>query len=304
MTLIALFLGLAIERLATRLLHLREPRWFDGYLEWTLGRFRGARGAGLIVLTTVLVLLPVLPVAIIAAYFYREAPLLAFAYVAFAVLVLVFSLGPRDLKDEVDDYIDALRTGDEARAGRVSRELLEHDAAQRTGSGANTLEEAIFVQTNNRIFGVAFWFMIAGPAGAWAFRVSDLMRRRAVFEYRERATDPTQVPEFVRALQIIHGVMAWAPARLLALGFALAGSFDRAISEWRQSREASAPFFDVNDQLLARVGSGALEAPLPAGETASPVNLDRVRSCIGLVHRTLLIWLVFVSALVVIGWVR
>src|SRR6185295_13572903 len=224
------------------------------------------------------------PVAIIATYFYREAPLLAFAYVAFAVIVLVFSLGPRDLKDEVDDYISALQSGDEARALCVGRELMEHDAAQRTGPGAQTLEEAIFVQTNNRIFGVAFWFMIGGPAGAWAFRVSDLMRRRAVFEYRERAADPADVPEFVRALQIIHGVMAWAPARLLALGFALAGSFDRATGEWRHARDAGTRFFDVNDQLLARVGTGALEAPLPAGETVPPATLDRVRGCIGLVH--------------------
>jgi AmpE protein len=303
MTLIALFLGLIIERAATQLLRLREPRWFDAYLQWTLGRFRDLRGASLMVVTCLLVLLPVLPVALVAALFHDI--LLGVAYVAFATVVLTFSFGPRDLHDEVDDYLSALEANDRERAARVAREIMEHDAAQRTRGSAESLEDAIFVQTNNRTFGVAFWFMLAGPAGAWAFRVSDLMRRRAVFEYRGRATDPAEVPEFVHALQVIHGVLAWAPARFLALGYAFAGAFERAMSEWRRyAGRAGAHFFDVNDQMLASVGRGALEAPVAATGVLPLPDTDRVRSCMAVVNRALLIWLVFVSALVLVGWIR
>lgn len=303
MTLLALFLGLAIERAATHLLRLREPRWFDGYLQWTLGRSRDQRGARLVLLTIMLVLLPVLPVALVAALFHDV--LLGVLYVAFATVVLIFSLGPRDLHDEVDDYLTGLETGDQARAARVAQEIMESDAAQRTRASPDALEDAIFVQTNNRTFGVAFWFMLAGPAGAWAFRVSDLMRRRAVFEYRGRAATPGDVPEFVHTLQVIHGVLAWAPARLLALGYALGGHFDRAMAEWkRYAGRAGAHFFDVNDQMLANVGRGALEAPVAATGVMQLPDIDRVRACMAVVNRALLVWLVFVSALVLAGWIR
>lgn len=302
MTLIALFLGLAIERAATHLFHLREPRWFDAYIAWTLARFRNLRGVALIVVTLLLVLLPVAPVALIAQAFSHM--LLGLPYVAFATFVLVFSLGPRDLKEELDDYLTALASDDRDAAAGVAREIMEHDAAQRTDAAADTLEDAIFVQTNNRLFGVAFWFMVAGPAGAWLFRVSDLLRRRAVFEYRERATSPEAVPEFVAVLQAIHGVLAWIPARLLAVGFALAGSFERAMQAWRRyASSGAARFFDTNDHLLAAVGGGALEVE-PAAEALPLPDADRVRACMSLVTRALVIWLVVVSALVLIGWVR
>ena len=303
MTLIALLLGLLLERLLTHALHLREPRWFDGYLDWALGRFRELRGGRAIALTLVLVLLPVLPVALIAWVFHDL--LLGIVYVAFAALVLVFSLGPRDLKDEVDDYIAALDRGDRAAAERVAREIMEHDAAQRTGTAPDTLDDAMFVQTNNRIFGVAFWFMVLGPAGAWLFRVSDLMRRRAVFEYRGRADNSSMVPDFVDALQAVHGVLAWAPARLLALGYALAGSFEQALDEWRRSVQAAgARFFDTNDHLLAGVGRGALNVEVEPTEFIALPGIGRVEACMRLITRALLIWLVFVSTLVLIGWVR
>jgi membrane protein required for beta-lactamase induction len=303
MKLIALLLGLLLERLLTHALHLREPRWFDGYLDWALARFRNLRGGQAMAVTILLVLLPVLPVAVVAWVF--QDVLLGIVYVAFAAFVLVFSLGPRDLKDEIDDYVEALDRGDREAAARVAREIMEHDAAQRTGTAPDTLEDAIFVQTNNRIFGVAFWFMLLGPAGAWLFRVSDLMRRRAVFEYRGRADSSDLVPEFVDALQAVHGVLAWAPARLLALGYALAGSFDQAVDEWRRSVQAAgARFFDTNDHLLAGVGRGALNIEITPAEFIALPDVRRVEACMRLITRALLIWLVFVSALVLIGWVR
>ena len=303
MTLLALLLGLLLERLLTHALHLREPRWFDGYLDWALARFRDLRGGRALALTIVLVLLPTLPVALIAWVFHDL--LLGIVYVGFAALVLVFSLGPRDLKDEVDDYTEALERGDRPAAERVAREIMEHDAAQRTGTAPDTLEDALFVQTNNRVFGVAFWFMLLGPAGAWLFRVSDLMRRRAVFEYRGRADNSQLVPEFVDALQTVHGVLAWAPARLLALGYALAGSFEQALDEWRRSVQAAgARFFDTNDHLLAGVGRGALNVDIEPAEFVALPGIGRVEACMRLITRALVIWLVFLAALVLIGWVR
>jgi AmpE protein len=303
MTLLALLLGLLLERSATRLLDLREPRWFDGYLDWALTRFRGLHGGSAFLVTVLLVLLPVLPVALLA-WAFREVPT-GILFVCFGAFVLVFSLGPRDLKTEVDEYVQAMESGNRDAAARVAREITEHDAAQRMADTSSTLEEAIFVQANNRVFGVLFWFMALGPAGAWLFRVSDLMRRRAVFEYRGRAEASSEVPEFVHALQVIHGILAWGPARLLALGYALVGGFERAKGAWRDIvRREGVPFFDVNDELLGGVGRAAVDDE-PLEEDVQPLpDAADVRACMRLVNRALLLWLVFVATLVLIGWVR
>jgi AmpE protein len=302
-TLLALLLALLLERSATRLLDLREPRWFDGYLDWALTHFQSLSGASAFLVTLLLVVLPVFPVGLLA-WIFREVPT-GILFVCFGAFVLVFSLGPRDLKTEVDEYLAAIESGDRESAARVAREITEHDAAQRTLDTSSTLEEAIFVQANNRAFGVFFWFMALGPAGAWLFRVSDLMRRRAVFEYRGRAETSNEVPEFVHALQIIHGILAWGPARLLAFGYALVGSFQRAMQAWRDvMQRAGQAFFDVNDELLGRVGRAAVDDE-PLDDDLQPLPDARdVRACMRLVNRALLLWLVFVAALVLIGWVR
>lgn len=295
MNLIALILALILERLGTRWLHLREPHWFDGYFEWSLRKVATLRGVRVVVIAFLFTVLPVLPVAAIAIAF-REW-LSGIAYVGFAAFVLIFSFGPRDLKAETDEYLAALARGDIERAQRAARALMEHDARQRMHAAPNTIEDAIFVQANNRVFGVAFWFLFGGPAGAWLFRVSDLMRRHAVMEHRDLFENESRGIDFVRAVQAIHGVLAWLPARLLAIGFALAGSFDDAFASWRALvRDRLTGFFERNDEVLMHVGRGALGAMDSHRERG-----HRCRAAIQLVWRAALIWLVGVSLLVLFG---
>ena len=151
------------------------------------------------------------------AWAFREVPT-GILFVCFGAFVLVFSLGPRDLKTEVDEYLQAMERGDRDAAARVAREITEHDAAQRTADTSSTLEEAIFVQANNRAFGVLFWFMALAPPVPGCFASVISCERRGVFEYRGRAETSNELPEFVYALQVIHGILAWGPARLAGAG--------------------------------------------------------------------------------------
>jgi imidazoleglycerol phosphate synthase glutamine amidotransferase subunit HisH len=56
--------------------------------------------------------------------------------------------------------------------------------------------------------------------------------------------------------------------------------------------------------LLAGVGRGALNVEIEPAEFIALPGIGRVEACMRLITRALLIWLVFVSALVLIGWVR
>lgn len=296
MSLLALLLALVTERGLTHLFHLREPRWLDRYFDWAARQLGRSRGELRIAAATVVLLLPVLPVALLDRTL--GGHLLGLPQLAFAVLVLLLSFGPRDLNDEVDDYVAALERGDGETASRCAKELLEADAAGRGSGLREAVEEAIFVQANNRIFGVILWFMLLGPAGAWLFRVSDLMRRRAAFEAARSGID---VQAFGGALAVLHGLLAWVPARLAAASYALAGSFEDAVGNWRVAvDQAAGSLLDRSEDLLARVGRASLQPSLAALPAAS-LDAATARGAWRIVSRATWIWLVVIALLVLAG---
>lgn len=292
MKLIALILGLGLERVATELLKLRELRFFDGYFDLGVRLSASARPALRYVWLLAFLLLPLLPVLVASRVLVGDDTW-DLDYLLFAVLVVFFCLGPRDLGSEVDEYCEALGRGDEQVARRVRTEIAESEHPH--GREVEIIEEAIFVQATNRLFAVVLWFVLLGPAGAWLFRVNDLFRRRVAFE---AVRDPGALRAAV-AIDAIHGVLVWVPARLAALGYALGGSFDEAFSAWRSLRHVSAePFHRTSERLVAAVGRAAM-----AGALAEPSNSSAAaRNALRLVMRTLFIWLIAVAALTIVGW--
>ncbi len=298
MNLVALLLALLIERGLTQLFHLREPRWLDRYFDWVARRLGGQHGLVPQLAAVVATLLPVLPVAV--GSWLLGSHLLGLPQLGFAVLVLLASFGPRDLRDEVDDYVAALERGDAEAAERCAKVLLESDAVGRGARLRDAVEDAMFVQANNRIFGVIFWFVLLGPAGAWLFRVSDMMRRRAAFEASRREIPPDG-DSFSGALALLHGLLAWVPARITAGSYALAGSFEDAVGNWRVAvDEVSGRLLDRTEDLLARVGKGSLQPSL-VDVPALDLDAATARGAWRIVVRAVWIWLALIAVLVLAG---
>lgn len=288
MNLIALILGLLLERAATRLLHLRSLHWLDGWFRFGAARMRAVPPALAYPVCILVVLLPALPVAWVAWAFHDV--LAGLPYIAFATAVLFFSLGPRDLLAQVDDWLEARASGDAAAADSLAREIWESDGEATRNAHERRLEAAILVQSNHRIFGVVFWFMLLGPAGAWAYRVADLFRRHVHTTGQGGAA--------TRAGEGIFGLVTWLPARALALSYAVAGSFDDAFEEWRAYyQRTSAGFFRVSENIVAAAGIGAIRRRCPA-----PGSVDAVEATRGLVRRALYIWITLIAVLTLVGW--
>jgi membrane protein required for beta-lactamase induction len=301
MSLIALALGLILEHLATAVLHLRELRWFDRYYDAAL-RFisqwpRWAIYPGLILTLAV----PTLPVYLVSLSLQGPAIVWDLAYLSFAVLIVFFCLGPRDLGSEVDEFCAARDGGDDEAAERVLFEMSE--AERPRGNDIDIVEDAIFVQSINRIFGVIFWFVVLGPVGAWIFRVSDLLRRRVVFRHLRGENESEAV---LVAIEAIYGLLKWIPARLAMLGFALAGSFDDAMNVWRGELAADGVPIDVrNDMLVASVGKAAMTGYLRSeeGNEDEPENSSAAaRNSMRIVHRTVFLWVIVIAVLTIFGW--
>lgn len=298
MSLLALLFALVCERGLTHLLHLREWRWLDPCFDAVDRLLGGRSGPGVLLVAILLVAVPVVPVALVARAL--EPHLLGLLQFAFAVFVLLFSFGPRDLKDEVDDYVDALERHDRDAALRRGKELLESSPAAPGAVAREALEDAIFIQANNRIFGVVFWFMVLGAAGAWAYRVSDMLRRRAAFEAARQGV-PRLRGDLGSSLAAVHGALSWLPARLGALSYALAGSLEDAFGNWRAAvDQAATGLLAGAEDLLARVGRGSLQPSL-VDVPLDQLELETARGAWRIVSRSLWIWLAGIALLVLAG---
>ena len=303
MNLIALLIGLVVERLATQLFHLRRLRWLDRMID--AGFRRAQRVANWPALIPVILLAVLLVLPVFAITVSLGDALLGFPYLILAIVVLFFSLGPKDIGEDVDEYCKALEDGDEERIQQTAKTIVESDVPGDELDRIHEVEAAVCVQANNRLFAVIFWFVLLGPLGAWTYRVTDLIRRRAVFSAaRDEESDGTAARVRDAAI-MLHGLLAWIPARLTAVGYAAAGHFDAAIGAWRAPTEQhDATLSEYNEHLLARVGVSALALIDKDDEDLMQRGVRGAMAANQLVFRLLLIWAVIISAMTLYGWTQ
>lgn len=304
MNLIALLIGLVIERLATQFFHWRRMRWLERIIDVGFRRVAALSNWPALIPVILLALLLVLPVFVFTFVLFDA--LLGFPYLFLAIVVLFFSLGPKDVGEDVDEYCRALEEGDTERIRQTAKALIEDDVPTDQMKRIHCVESAVFIQANNRLFAVIFWFValgLLGPLGAWAYRVTDLIRRRAVFN-AVRDDESAGPAERIRDAAVqLHGWLAWIPARLTAIGYAVAGHFDGALASWRKPQEPPASSFsEASEMLLARVGVGALALADDEDEDLSKRGIRGAVAANRLVFRLLLIWAVIIAALTLYGW--
>ncbi len=186
------------------------------------------------------------------------------------------------------------------------------------------IEEAL-VASHRHVFGVFFWFvLLPGPAGAVLYRLADYLARRWN-PLVTGAGDIAPLEPFGLFAQRAFQWIDWVPVRLTAVGFAIVGNFEDAIFCWRNHLEQ---WDDPSRGILLAAGTGALgvrlgpnarnlpesafqpvEDPTIAaaydaasegmpGVEASPAAL---RSAVGLVWRSMLLWMLLLLLLSVAG---
>ena len=303
MNLIALLIGLVIERLATQLFHWRRMRWMDRLIDF--GFRQADRLSTWPAIIPVVLLAVVLVLPVFAVIWFLGSTLAGFTYLLLAIVVLFFSLGPHDIGEEVGEYCRALESGEDEQVNNAAKAIVEdavpEDADERTGC----VEAAVCVQANNRLFAVVFWFVILGPLAAWAYRVTDLIRRRAVFNAARDDEVDGNSARVRDAAEMLHGWLAWIPARLTAVGYAAAGHMDDALAALRAPTEdKDATTSERSENLLARVGIAALALQSRPDETPTERAIRGAQAANHLVFKLLLIWAVVIAAMTLYGFTQ
>ncbi len=287
MNLIAILIVLLLEYFLGHLQELRDPGWFERYAGWMRERF-GSKWEG-----PAAVALVVAPagVAVALLQWLFGAFLFGLPGFLFAIVVLLYCIGPRNLAGDLESYLEAREAGDEARARRIAGRLLDEAVPDDPRRRDQAVLAGLLEQADERLFGVFFWFVLLGAVGTALYRMAAVLRR---------ADEARFGAGFAAAARFFYEVMTWIPARLLALGYALSGSFDGAWQGWRRSRENRREgVLDTSPGVLVYAGFGALH--LDAGESDAP-TAAQIAEGLRLVHRALLVWLTVLALLTLAGW--
>ena len=298
MNLIAILLSLLVERFAPSIDEVREYRWLQRIIDFSVKHSKiFATGGGVFGLLLIL-LVPVLIVGFLQA---RIAEWSSWLYLIFSVVILVYSFGPMNLQRQLKNYIAACDAGNEKAAYQHASTIITHSKI-RDGDEYGlhrAVLDGVLVGNNERLLGVIFWFVILGPIGAVLFRLSSVLRD-------DLFKEGDALNSVAESARILHGILAWIPARLTAVGYALAGSFIDVFECWRRNTSRwTHDWIAGNRHLLIETGVSALQFRTcrDGVEVDDPADWHaHIDSAHRLSTRTIVIWLIAIALLTMWGW--
>ena len=265
-------------------------RQFGWYRAW-LGALDFAEGGGRVALALVV---PVVVCALVAHFI--EDWIFALAALAFAVLILFYTFGPRELESD----FEAVLKQDEPAARMAAAANLRSlpDGAPRDSTAAEMVEAAVTASLRRR-FGVLFWFFLLGPAGALGYRLA----------WVTATGEDTRVdPRTRHAARRFALALDWVPAHLMVLAMALVSNFDAVFNAWRKwHSQPGRSGWEFDPDFLAAVARCGVEADIEAGDDGTGADVhDPVAAFADarrLMLRVLVVWLAVVALIVLAGWI-
>jgi adenosylcobinamide-phosphate synthase len=321
MSFFAVLFALVIEQLKP----LPRDNWVHhalvSWVSWTGRNFDAGREHHAWVVWCVSVLAPGLAISgLYLALNYYSAVL----SLVFDVAVLYLTLGFRQFSHYFTDIRDALERGDEYEARRLLAQWRHLDASElpRTELMRHVIEHALLA-AHRHVFGVFFWFVLLstlglGPLGAVLYRMAEFASR--YWTYPSKALGVPANDRLMRVSQRMFALIDHLPARLTAFGFAVVGNFEEAINNWRRD---SVLWRHLNEGVILAAAAGAVgvqlggdaapgvtpersrtfeagptDTPGADGSTSGvPPQLGHLRSVVGLVWRSVVLWMLLVALL-------
>lgn len=284
-SLLAALIALGLLHLLPQLAQWRADGVFRGWVR----QLDDTAGRGRVLLTLVV------PTALclLLAELLGQLPLGGFLQLAFAVLVLLYGLGPHAFEAD----LEAILRAPDPVARQAAAQRLAEPGGQVAWS-AHTLGEAVAIAALRRRFGVLLWFFLLGPAGALLYRLAQGLGRDDTLALD--ASSRTHARYVANALD-------WLPAQLLVFTLALVGHWDPVMAAWHRWRQHAAPtsWYTDGPDFLAAAACADIDVEIEAGDgyaeerTDPLIELTRMR---GAFLRALLAWLSVVALIVLGGW--
>ena len=284
---------------------------------------------------TVAVIVPALLTLVIHWLLWSVSVLLAFLWGVAILYVTLgfrqFSHHFTDIRDALDDGDEIT-----ARELLAQWRQVDASELPRSEIVRHVIEYSV-LSAHRHVFGVLGWFSVLaalglGPSGAVLYRMSEFVSRYWLYKAKSPvAAGESPSPALQSVAARAWGVIDFLPARVTALGFAVVGSFEDAIDTWRSytqrfSADAPAASGTRNAVVVLAATSGAVNGCL-GGEAVraafSPQTsqgfqvirddadapgateftsgrepeVAHLRSVVGLVWRSVVLWMVLLALL-------
>jgi AmpE protein len=209
-----------------------------------------------------------------------------------ALVVLVYSFGPRDLDTDVADIVEA--ETDEERGESLER-LVRGPVPENSDDARATAVESVFREALRRWFGIIFWFAVLGIVGAFLYRIVDWLVRE----------DHSLTDEQEGLFRRLQQIMDWPAAQLMTLSLAIATDFDSVYSAWKQyhNEQGYGLFEGDNGFLLASARCIVLTGHAAQDGYADQIDGPMIclQQAMDLTWRILGVWLTTLALLLLIG---
>jgi AmpE protein len=290
MTIIAILLAFGLCHFVRELGRFRNRKWLTTWVDFSNDAFgklplwKDVLGFLVIIAVPLLVLL-LINQLLISALGSTGSFLLA-------LIVLIYTFGPRDLDTDVAKIIEA--EDDERRSDELEQ-MLRKPVPEDADEARAAAVGAVFCEALRRWFGVIFWFAVLGIVGAFLYRMVDWL----VNENHNLTQD--QKGLFARLLQI----MDWPAAQLMTLSLAIATDFDSVFTAWKRYHdEQGHGLFDGNNGFLL----ASARCIVLTGHAARDGYADQIdgpmiclQQAMDLTWRILGVWLTTLALLLLIG---
>jgi adenosylcobinamide-phosphate synthase len=209
-------------------------------------------------------------------------------------LLLYLAIGWQSLGAHAHRVRDALRARNLPEARRCVDLMVSRDTTRLdTADVSKATVESVLENGNDAIFGIIFWFVVAGAPGAVLYRLANTLD--AMWGYRNE-----RYRRFGWAAARLDDVLNFIPARLTALSYALAGHTQAGLRCWRrQGLYWKSP--NAGPVMAAGAGSLGVQLGGPAsyhgamqhrpllGEGRIP-DAEDIDSALQLIRHSLMIW--------------
>ena len=315
MSFFAIFSALLLEQV--RPLSRDNPihGWLRAWVRWTSNNFDAGKSHHGWVAWCLSVLVPA---SVTLGMHWLLVWLLGWPFAAlWSVAVLYVTLGFRQFSHHFTEIRNALDAGDEAQAREALASWQRVDASElpRSEIVRHVIEYSVLA-AHRHVFGVLAWFSVLaafglGPAGAVFYRLAEFAAR--YWRHKNGLQGQPASAALQDAAARAWAWIDWVPARITALGFAVVGSFEDAIDSWRHHAQQ---FPNDNDGVILAATAGAVNVRLggealkaryspyasqtfevgveqqdSASTPGREPELGHLRSVVGLVWRTVVMWL-------------
>ncbi len=309
MSLFSLIAALLLEHFRPFEYRSRINRFFICYANYLEHRLNaGERHHGALA-WCLAVLPPVIFLAGVGLIVYRVSPLLLwFTNVA----VLYATVGFKKFNEAASEIANALKSGESGNARALLGKWLGRAADEyNDGDVARVSIEQVFMSAYRQLFGVVFWFFVLSAVGGGA--AGALLYTLAFTLYQKwGGQSEHDFGSFGRFSVVVFDILDWLPLRMTAVSFAVMGDFEDAIYCWRSQ---AVNWAQQGIGILLASGAGALGVKL-GGVLHSGGNVefrceiglgdeadgDYIESALGLIWRTLMMWMVLLLLLTMASW--